>query len=87
MLYSFLASKSYSIFVIFYVGWSVPSGGSKLMTWVDLWLESTLSALVVMGLCSVPYCLASLAYGWGEFLADLHDLIYPPLQHDEVQHG
>lgn len=79
MLYSFLASKSYSIFVMFYIGWSVPPGGSKLMTWIDLWLESTLTALVAMGLCSIPFCLASLAYDREEFLADVYELIYPPL--------
>lgn len=75
---SFIASKCYSIFVILYIVWSVPPGGSKLMTWIDLWLESTLTALVSMSLCWIPWCLSSLAFGLEEFIADFLDLFYPP---------
>ena len=74
---SFIASKCYGLFVILYIGWSVPPGGSKLMTWIDLWLESTLTTLVAMILCSIPWCLSSLAYGWREFIADVLDFFRP----------
>lgn len=78
MVCSFVASKSYSIFVMIYIGWSVPPGGSKLMTWIDLWLESTLTASIAMSLCCIPWCLSSLAYGWEEFMADVQDVFHPP---------
>lgn len=64
LFYSFVASQCYSIFVILYIGWSVPPGGPRVFTWIDLWLEYFLSAWVAMGLWLIPWCLAGLAYGW-----------------------
>lgn len=65
---SWVASKSYSIFVMLYIGWSVPPGGSKLMTWMDLWLESTLTTSIALSLCCIPFFLSSLETGFDEFV-------------------
>lgn len=75
----FNASKNYSLFVILYIGWSVPPGGSKLMTWIDLWLESSLTISIAMILSLIPWCLSSLAYGWRAFIADVLDFFRPPI--------
>ena len=80
---TFALSKCYSIFVIFYIGWSVPPGGSKLMTWIDLWLESFLTAAVAWILYLIPIALSSLAYGWENFLMDVWLFFQPRLHGPE----
>lgn len=79
---SFFASKYCSTFAILYIGWSFPSGGSRLITWIDLCLESQLSILVAISMWSIPWCLASLAYGWRNLIADILDFFRPPLNAD-----
>lgn len=69
LFYSWVASKCYSIFVIFYVGWSAPPGGSKLLIWIDLWMESFLTTTAAVFLGHIPLCLSSLAFGWANFKA------------------
>lgn len=78
MRYSFCASKCYSIFVILYIGWSVPPGGSKLMTWIDLCLESTLTAVVAATLWFIPFILANFALGWREVIITAQILFDDP---------
>ena len=77
LLCSFVASWIWSIFVMLYIGWSVPPGRSKLMTWIDLCLESSLTALITWSLCWIPWCLSSLAFGWEEFIDEVQALLHP----------
>lgn len=75
---SYVISKAYSIFVIFYIGWSAPLCGSKLMIWIDLWLESVLTAAALNCLYLIARCLSSVVFGLEILISVLIEFFRPP---------